>query len=153
MEFTAMEDIEAPIDAVFKAVSDFDGFEKAALRRGAKVERVECKGKSAALMAWNIEAKIRGKIRLIKADLVQLNSPNRLVFMSSAGGMKGDSVIELIALSRNHTRLNICTKLESDSLKTRLILQSMRLTKAKLVKKYRDQIAKFATDIEMGHEP
>ena len=37
MKLATREDIDAPIEAVFEQLSDFDGFERAALRRGAEV--------------------------------------------------------------------------------------------------------------------
>lgn len=152
MEFTAIEDIEAPIEAVFKAVSDFDGFERAALRRGAKVRRVERPGKTQMLMAWDIEAKLRGKMRLIKTDLIEMDAPNNLSFVSVTGGMMADAAVELVALSRNRTRLNVSMALKSKSLTARLLLQTMRLAKGKISKAYVKKVAHFATDVETRYK-
>ena len=38
MELSGSQDIEAPIDFVFDAITDFDGFTRHALRRGVEVE-------------------------------------------------------------------------------------------------------------------
>ena len=38
MKLATREDIDAPIEAVFRELSDFDSFERAILRRGAEVE-------------------------------------------------------------------------------------------------------------------
>ena len=37
MKFSTKEDIDAPIDAVFDMLCEFDQFERAAMRRGAEV--------------------------------------------------------------------------------------------------------------------
>lgn len=148
MKFSAIEDIEAPIEVVFTAVSDFDGFERAALRRGARVQKVERKSTLGALHSWDIEAKLRGKMRKIKTDVTEYDKPSQIRLKTETNGMMGDTVIELVALSRNRTRLIVGMELTSHSLSARLMLQTLKLAKGKLTKRYRNRIAKFATDIE-----
>ena len=41
MRFTTKQDIEAPLDFVYRTMTDFEGWERAAMRRGAEVERTD----------------------------------------------------------------------------------------------------------------
>ncbi|PIE12679.1 MAG: hypothetical protein CSA68_12430 [Rhodobacterales bacterium] len=152
MELKAIEDIEAPIDVVFRVVSDFEAFERAALRRGAGVSRVNRDGDQIFLISWDIKAKIRGKKRMLKTDLTQFNAPNTLCVVTRIGGLQGDTDIELVALSRTRTRLSIHTELKANSLSARLLLQTARLAKGRLEKRYKLQCAKFAEDIETRYK-
>ncbi|MCK4712108.1 MAG: SRPBCC family protein, partial [Marinosulfonomonas sp.] len=76
MKFSTKEDIEAPIEAVFKAVSDFNAFERFALRRGARVQRVDRKTHPQTTIAWDIEFPYRGKKRQLLAELTEFDAPH-----------------------------------------------------------------------------
>jgi carbon monoxide dehydrogenase subunit G len=147
MIFTTKEDIEAPIETVFAAVSDFEGFERTALRRGAKVQRTTPKTPSAQI-AWNIEATTRGKKRNILAELTEMDNPTRLFIESASGGLTANTSVDLVELSRNRTRLKIEFEIKPRTLGARLLVQSLRLAKNSLTKKFKQRIAQFATDIE-----
>ena len=70
MKFSTKEDIEAPIVDTFALFSDFDQFERSALRRGAEVRRTNSLKRHRTGMAWAPVFNFRGKNRKIEADLI-----------------------------------------------------------------------------------
>ena len=148
MKFTTKEDIEAPIEAVFRAVSDFDAFERAALRRGAKIQRVGEDTRPEAIITWDISFPFREKKRRILAELTELDEPNRVLVQSTSGGIEGKMKMDIIAMSRGRTRLSVELDIKPKTLAARVLVQSLRITKNKLTKRYRMRVASFASDIE-----
>lgn len=148
MKFSASEDIEAPAEHVFRMCSDFDGFERSALRRGVDVSpRANLKSPTAE-RGWNIGFELRGRPREVATELVSYNPPNSMKFATEATGMSGDIRIELIALSRHRTRLAIAVELHPTSIGGRLTLQSFKLAKTSLNKKLRARVSGFAAQVE-----
>lgn len=152
MKFSTKEDIEAPIDTVFAAVSDFNAFERFALRRGAWVQRVDRKTYPETTIAWDIEFRFRGKKRQFLAELTGFSAPNHELVQFVSGGINGDVLIDLVALSRNRTRLSIALEIKPKNLSARLIVQSLRLAKTRLTNRYKMRVANFAMDIEDRHK-
>ena len=148
MIFTTKEDIEAPIDAVFRAVSNFNAFERSALRRGARVQRVDRKTHPSTSIAWDVGFSFRGKRRDMLIELTEYDTPNRILAQSLSGGLEGEVSVDLVALSKNRTRMAIEIEVKPKTLSARLMVQSMRLAKGKLTKRYRLKVAGFANDIE-----
>ncbi len=148
MIFTTKEDIEAPIDAVFRAVSNFNAFERSALRRGARVQRVDRKTHPSTRIAWDVGFSFRGKKRDMLVELTEYEAPNRILAQSLSGGLEGGVSVDLVALSKNRTRMAIDIEVKPKTLSARLMVQSMRLAKGKLTKRYRLKVAGFADDIE-----
>ncbi|MCT8161525.1 SRPBCC family protein [Pseudoruegeria sp. SHC-113] len=143
MKLSANEDIEAPIDAVFRAVTDFDFFERTALRRGVEVSRTE-----GTMPHWKLGFEYRGKARTLEADLLELQAPSTVKFRGKMGGIFGDLDVELVPLSKNRTRLSVATDLKAQSLTGKLLLQSLKLAKTKITKRYKKRVGSFAADVE-----
>ena len=106
MKFSSREDIEAPIDFVFDAVSDFDGFERQALRRGADVQRTDALPEKGPGMSWKARFPFRGKERKTDAKLTVFDEPNGLTLVSDTGGLHGNVNVDLVALSARRTRIS-----------------------------------------------
>jgi carbon monoxide dehydrogenase subunit G len=148
MKFSTKEDIEAPIDVVFRQVTDFAVFERAALRRGAQVQRIDEKSSPDTIITWDISFPFRGRQRNMRAELTECDSPHRVLVKSTSGGLGGDVVVELVALSRGRTRIIVALDIKPKNLTTRIMVQSMRIAKNKLKARYRMRVARFASDIE-----
>lgn len=151
MKFSTRDDIEAPIDYVFARVTDFNGIERQALRRGADIQRLDHAPVAVEGSAWQVAFKFRGKDRKMKATIGKLDAPTLLRVDTAASGITGETTIELVALSRNRTRISATIDLTPQSLSSRLLLQSLKLAKNNLTRKFKSRVTDFAEVVEESY--
>ncbi|MBU2981599.1 SRPBCC family protein [Lentibacter algarum] len=152
MQLITNHDIEAPIEHVFTSVTDFDGFARRALRRGAEVSRVDSCTEDGEGMIWDTAFGFRGKSRKMRIELTEFDAPNKIAAQSEMTGLNGMLVMDLVALSRQRTRLSIDLTLAPQSLSARLLVQSLKLARGNLTKRLSKRLAQFATEIEEDYK-
>lgn len=147
MEFTSQEDIEAPIDRVFAALSDYDTIERQAMRRGVKVQRHPPRGDGAG-PRWTAGFRFRG--REIEAEIIEQRAepPEALGFAATAGGMETGMEVELTALTPARTRMTVHARLAPKTLSARLLVQSLKLARTRMTRKFSVRVAQFAKTLE-----
>jgi carbon monoxide dehydrogenase subunit G len=150
MKFSTREDIEAPIAHVFDQISDFDAFERRALRQGANVKRMS-DGPAVVGTSWEVAFKFRGRTRQVQPTLTQIEHPNGYQIETVSDGMTAKSEVTLVALSPSRTRISVAIDLRAQTLTARLLIQSMKLAKAKLTKRFKVRVLDLAEDIEDGY--
>ncbi|MBC7153867.1 MAG: SRPBCC family protein [Rhodobacteraceae bacterium] len=148
MKLSTREDIDAPIDHVFARVSDFAGFERAALRRGAEVTRADRLTKPAPGMVWKIAFDWRHKRRQMVAELVDFIPPNRQRFDIDSRAIQATLSVDLIPMSPRRTRVAVELEFRPKTLTARLVVQSLRMTRARQTARFRQNVAAFAQEIE-----
>lgn len=149
MQFTTHNDIDVPIQYAFQRVSNFENYERQALRRGAQVSRVDS-GVVRVGSAWDVAFTFRGKDRKLKATVADITEPERVLIDTAANGLDSVTAVDLVALSPKTTRLTVTVELSPKSLSARLLLQSLKLAKANLNKRFKkrinEQVAGFEND-------
>jgi len=148
MRLTTTEDIEAPIGFVYAALADFEGWERAAMRRGADVNRTDTLHTPGPGMGWAVDFSFRGKRRHLELGLSALVPGERLAFAGSGAPAEGSIVLDLAEMGPKRTRVNVVTEVKPRTLAARLFLQSLRLAKARLTRRFEVRVAQLAADIE-----
>jgi len=154
MKFSTKEDIDAPIDAVFEMLCEFDQFERAAMRRGAEVQRVDQLAEPGAGMQWEAAFDMRGKRRALQVEMDRFDRPTEMKLNTRSQGLTGDMSFDLVALSRSRTRIMVALDLKPQNLSARLLVQSLKLAKNALTKKFKKRVGDYAKDMdERYHKP
>ncbi len=148
MKFSTKEDIEAPIDSVFEMLCEFDQFERAAMRRGAEVQRVDSMQAPGQGMKWEAAFDMRGRRREIEIEMETFERPTEMKLATTSPGLCGDMIFELLALSRSRTRILVTMEVRPLNLPARLLVQSLKLAKTSLTKKYKLRVAEYAKSME-----
>ncbi len=148
MIFNTREDIEAPIDFVFAQISDFASLERMILRRGAEVQRRVDRTPHAAGMVWDAAFDLRGKRRQSEVTLVRFEPPAAMRFEAVSKSLNADLTVELVALSRGRTRLGMIGELKPQNLTARLMVQSLKLARGNVAKRFEMRVASYAKDLE-----
>ncbi len=148
MKFLAKSDIDAPIDAVFEEVSDFETFERVVLSRGATVTRTDTLPAPGPGMAWKTEFEFRGRQRAAEVTLTEYEPPRHLTFEAQSDGLRAASRVELVALSPRSTRMKLHIEIGAQTMSGKLIVQSLKLAKGNLSKRLDNRVAQYAAQIE-----
>ena len=147
MKLSTREDIEACIDTVYSAVTDFDGFERQLLRRGVDVTRDETQPVDVPGVKWNARFKWRGRAQDLDAELVSIDAHQGYAIESRASGIVCMSVVDLVPLSKSRTRLFVSLDLRPTTLSSRLFVQTLKLAKGSLGRKFKARVSEFASGI------
>lgn len=151
MKFSTEEEIAAPIETVFAALTDIDRFEAAAEKRGIEVARTDDGPAPAAGTAWQIGFDLAGTSHKVDAEVTDFTPPGGFTLNAHSGGLDGVGVVTLAALDPARTRLALSFDLRPRTLSARLLLQTIRLAKANLEHHLEAGIGRLARELEDGN--
>lgn len=147
MRFAAKEEIQAPIEAVFAALSDFAGFERLAMSKGAEIRRTDTRSTVGAGMTWDMKFRLRGRARQIAAKLEAHEPPTGMRLTGRSPNLDLVAVVTLVALSRQRTRISVELDVTPRTLPARILIQSARLGKGTLTRRFEARVSRFAHHI------
>jgi len=147
MKIEVFEDVAAPADFVFRRLTDFTRHERQAIRRGAEVKRVAGEGDAGVGSAWEIDFTYRGKQRHARAEIVEWTPPERFRIKAVSGGLDTVTVVDIVALSRTQTRVNVVIELEPRTLTARLLVQSLKLARGNVTGRLKSRLREMATEM------
>ena len=148
MKFKAKEDLEAPIEKVFEMLADFERHERSALRRGAEVNRSDSLKAPGVGASWTAGFKFRGKRRKAQIEVVEFERPTQISVLSRMQGMDMRVEFMLVPLSKTRTRLSVMADLKPHTLAARLLVQSFKLARGNIMKRFEQRLAAAARDME-----
>lgn len=148
MNFSSQEDIDAPIEEVFAMMAEFDAYERAALRRGIDVRRGSEDMTVGVGMKWDATFSLRGAERDVTLELTEFDRPNTMRFDADSQGLDAVLTIDLMSLSARQTRMSIIMDLTPKTLPARLLVQSLKLAKTNLTKRFTSKVSDFARAME-----
>lgn len=148
MKFSNRVDVAAPAEFVFDQLSDFATFERMALRKGVALRRLDTLKSPGAGMSWDIGFKLRGRARQMIADVSRFERPEQIDCEGTSQGFHLSLTLALMELSKSRTRLTTGLEIRPRTLGARLLLQSAKLGRSNLDRRYDDRVRAFARMIE-----
>ena len=147
MKFSLRQDTGLSADQLFDAISDFSRMERMLVRRGAAVRRVDPAHEPGAGMAWDIAFDLRGKRRELRLDVAQFDRPEKIMIRGLSEPLDISLEMSVIALTRSKSRLMFEVEVKPRNMRARLMLQTAKLGKAQLDRKFADRVSKFFGDL------
>jgi len=151
MRISAREDISAPIESVFAAVTDIAAIERQALRRGLDVTRLDGTGPPDVGARWEVEFTYQDRRRRALTEITGWDSGQQVLFVTETDGLRGLGEVDLTRLAKARTRLHFAITIRPETFRGRVFLQSLKLVKSGLSQRFRDRVEAFARQIEAGN--
>lgn len=148
MKLTAKYDIEAPVDFVFAQLSDFNGWERSAMRRGADVSRTDKLRHIGPGMTWATAFRYRGKDRYATIRLDALTPTSAMALTGMATLVEASATIDLLDLAAKRTRVEVRLDIKPLTLAAKIYVQSLRLARARVERAFAQRVAQLAVEIE-----
>lgn len=151
MKFKVSEDVDAPMTHVWSQFTDFGALEAEAKGRGAEVSRVGNWTEAREGVEWRGAVTVRGKRRPVTSKITRFESEDICITESRIGGMACYYEMTFVALSPNLTRVGLVLDLSAETLTARLILQTMKLARGRVLQRLQGLLARQGNAAEAAH--
>lgn len=148
MKFLAKCDVVAPAAFVFAQLADFEGWERAAMRRGAEVMRADILGSSGPGKSWNAQFLHRGKERKATIRLETIVPDTELTLSGKSAPTDGVLQIEVLDLAAKRSRIELRLEVKPNTIAARIYVQSLRLARARVDRAFAHRLGQLAAEIE-----
>ncbi len=148
MKLTAKQDIEAPADFAFAQLTDFESWERGAMRRGAEVSRADNMRAPGVGMSWLAKFRYRGRDRNITLKLDSMDPEGMIGFTAGSTQAEGVMQLELVAMAPKRSRAFITVNVVPKSFTAKLLVQSLKLAKSRVDRSLAQRAQLFAQEIE-----
>ena len=148
MKLATKYDVEAPAGFVFAQLADFEGWERAAMRRGAEVMRTDTLRSVAPGLTWEAQFQYRGKERHTTIRLDTLTPTRHLALTATSKLLDGVMAIALLDLAAKRTRVEVRLEIKPKTIAARIYVQTLRLARARVERGFAQRIAQLAVEIE-----
>lgn len=150
MKFSTRIDSPLSGDEVFTAISDFPTIEGMLAARSVKAQRLGRAADGSAGIAWDLSFDHRGKQRDLRLQVVEFDRPERIVMRGGSEALDLEITMTVIALTRARSRLVFELEARPRTIRARLMLQTAKLGKAQLDRRFADRIGGFVADLTAG---
>lgn len=145
MKFSTRQDTDIPADALFRAVGNFSSIERMLVRRGASVRRVDDMTQPGVGMGWQIGFDWRGRRRGLDLRVTEFRAPEVIALDGTSDQFEMQIRMTVVALTPSKSRLIFETDVLPRGMKARLLLQTAKLGKGQLDRKFALRIGDFVT--------
>ncbi|WP_405403778.1 hypothetical protein [Paracoccus sp. Ld10] len=143
MKFSTRIDTDLPAERLFEVVGNFDALERMVIGRGATVARIDPSNEPGIGLGWNIGFDWRGKARQLRLAVTRFDRPEQITMAGHSDALDLSVIATVVALSRVKSRLLFETDVRPRNMKARLMLQTAKLGKAQLDRRYQRRIEDF----------
>jgi len=148
MRFATEEVIAQPPAEVYAGLTDFAGHEAAIAARGIETRRIP--GTEGPEPAWEAEIEYRGRLRHVEVLVTRMTPPIALDYRLEGSHLVSELSFGLEPLDGGRTRLAVTLDVRPEGLPGRMLLQSLKLLRPTLVKRFRKRVRSYADYLAQG---
>lgn len=143
MKFSTRIDTDTAADDVFALIADFPRSERVLKGMGVQVQRIDPASEPGTGLGWSLDFAWRGQRRVVRLDVHRFDRPTHITLGGRSEHFELTLNMTVVALSRVRTRLLYEIDIRPRTMRARLLLQTARLGKAQLDRKYARRMADF----------
>ncbi|MBK4215659.1 hypothetical protein JJJ17_06955 [Paracoccus caeni] len=149
MKFSTRIDTDDSATELFDLIGDFNRLERLMVRRGASVSRIDPAQDPGTALGWNLGFDWRGQPRKLRLQVTRFDRPDRISLAGTADAFDVGVEMTFVALSRSRSRLIFETELRPRNMRARLLVQTAKLAKPQLDKKFARRINDFLSQLRV----
>lgn len=148
MNLSSQQTIDRPCEDVYAIVTDFDAFEGLLRDMGVRVSRLDGPEPPQLGARWKAEFSWQRRSFDARAELVMIEPNTCYAVESKTEGIECMAVVDVEAISANQTRLFVSFDLSATTLKSKIFLQTLKVTAGSINRRLDKRLEGLARRIE-----